>query len=484
LYPYTIYHIERVYALLLELTQKIETLFLYRFFAQSKYASFQRQLNLYGFERMSGPRPTANAGHAVEATATDHGHHSGGHHHHAMMSYYHHPSFVRGRKELVVNMIRCKVKGTGNCHKSPVPLLPQLPSPSQPIVIVASEQGPSSETVASKSKKRTRASMVASSSNDSPPSSPRHGNSRNSRQSKKRRASTGSTPQEQSSQPQPSALPTVISPKAPRVASTSSPRRANGKEVKPSMPRMVSMTAPSLSTAAEQATPLSWPDEWDDDVMSLSDVAAASNASTTKANTTATSSAATATVISPLDGDLLYFEGSPFHYLDTILPDLVNPGTSASSTIVPQVEENVAYKDESYAPIQMVESPKKQHYQHSLPPPLPLFPTLEGCAATTAVSSPQGSHSTDQYVLTDDHDAMYGGCYRSHSNTSAPPSWAVSSPRQQLLQSRSRTTRMAIYNTFDGEHSPNSTMWGKRAAAATAQPFMLYNNNDTLIFPC
>jgi len=57
----------------------------YRFFSQTKYASFQRQLNLYGFQRLThGPDKGA----------------------------YFHFCFVRGKQSLVHGMVRRKVKGT------------------------------------------------------------------------------------------------------------------------------------------------------------------------------------------------------------------------------------------------------------------------------------------------------------------------------------------------------------------------------------
>src|SRR5210317_92921 len=55
------------------------------YFNQTKYASFQRQLNLYGFSRLS------------------HGKDKGA---------YYHPCFVRGQRNLCRNMIRQKIKGT------------------------------------------------------------------------------------------------------------------------------------------------------------------------------------------------------------------------------------------------------------------------------------------------------------------------------------------------------------------------------------
>ena len=56
------------------------------YFSQSKYPSFQRQLNLYGFKRIT-KGPDRNG--------------------------YHHPSFLRGYPELSNTMVRMKVKGTG-----------------------------------------------------------------------------------------------------------------------------------------------------------------------------------------------------------------------------------------------------------------------------------------------------------------------------------------------------------------------------------
>lgn len=60
-----------------------------RFFNQSKYTSFQRQLNLYGFSRCCRGR---------DAGA------------------YHHPFFLRGKQPLAKNIVRTKIKGNG--HKT------------------------------------------------------------------------------------------------------------------------------------------------------------------------------------------------------------------------------------------------------------------------------------------------------------------------------------------------------------------------------
>lgn len=64
-----------------------------RFFAQSKYASFQRQLNLYGFTRASIP-------YLQEGKTRNY-------------SYYSHPYFIRGDLSRLHQMVRCKIKGNG-----------------------------------------------------------------------------------------------------------------------------------------------------------------------------------------------------------------------------------------------------------------------------------------------------------------------------------------------------------------------------------
>jgi hypothetical protein len=65
-----------------------------RFFCQTKFASFQRQLNLYGFARFC------------------HGRDKGA---------YYHPYFIRGQRALVRRMIRRKIKGQAAILRRPLP---------------------------------------------------------------------------------------------------------------------------------------------------------------------------------------------------------------------------------------------------------------------------------------------------------------------------------------------------------------------------
>lgn len=58
---------------------------MHRFFTQTKYASFQRQLNLYGFRRFSRGKDKGA---------------------------YYHLCFVKDHRLLVTGMVRCKIKGT------------------------------------------------------------------------------------------------------------------------------------------------------------------------------------------------------------------------------------------------------------------------------------------------------------------------------------------------------------------------------------
>ena len=57
-----------------------------RFFRQTKFASFQRQINIYGFHRITQGRDKNG---------------------------YHHPKFLRGQHELSAEIFRVKIKGTG-----------------------------------------------------------------------------------------------------------------------------------------------------------------------------------------------------------------------------------------------------------------------------------------------------------------------------------------------------------------------------------
>jgi hypothetical protein len=66
-------------------SRRFSCIFCFSFFTQTKYASFQRQLNMYGFHRFS------------------HGKDKGA---------YFHSCMVRGQPQLVRGMVRCKIKGT------------------------------------------------------------------------------------------------------------------------------------------------------------------------------------------------------------------------------------------------------------------------------------------------------------------------------------------------------------------------------------
>jgi hypothetical protein len=99
------------------------TFTIYRFFCQTKFASFQRQLNLYGFQRFA------------------HGRDKGA---------YYHSSFVRGKRCLVKDMVRCKVKGTQTKQCRPLPaeepdfynisIWPQSPDELQPSYVTSSSR--------------------------------------------------------------------------------------------------------------------------------------------------------------------------------------------------------------------------------------------------------------------------------------------------------------------------------------------------------
>ena len=104
-----------------EFTEKVMP----RFFQQKKYASFQRQLNLYGFSRITrGP---------------DRG------------SYYH-ECLLRGKRFLSFNIKRVKIKGTGGrmaSNPSEEPnfyMMPGLPDPQSPNPIQSSRGPPFSRS--------------------------------------------------------------------------------------------------------------------------------------------------------------------------------------------------------------------------------------------------------------------------------------------------------------------------------------------------
>lgn len=74
--------------------QEFAELIMPRFFCQTKFASFQRQLNLYGFARFC------------------HGRDKGA---------YYHACFIRGQRAAVRQMIRRKIKGTASALRRPLP---------------------------------------------------------------------------------------------------------------------------------------------------------------------------------------------------------------------------------------------------------------------------------------------------------------------------------------------------------------------------
>jgi len=69
------------------------------FFKQTKYKSFQRQLNLYGFTRV------------------DFGHSKGG---------YRHPQFIKGKKHLLTSIVRIKIRGNGRTRSEKVSIINQV----------------------------------------------------------------------------------------------------------------------------------------------------------------------------------------------------------------------------------------------------------------------------------------------------------------------------------------------------------------------
>ena len=85
-----------------------------RYFKVTKYKSFLRQLNIYGFERITDTSPRRGG--------------------------YSHTYFVRGEPKLCVNMKRHKIKGNGKARRIKAPSSP-LPSPSeQPSSILNQEE--------------------------------------------------------------------------------------------------------------------------------------------------------------------------------------------------------------------------------------------------------------------------------------------------------------------------------------------------------
>lgn len=110
------------------LTHTILLFLICRFFCQTKYASFQRQLNLYGFQRFL--------------------------HHSRDKGAYYHACFIRGNRALVRNILRRKIKGSSSSNAASKLLMPHeepdfyktigqrnnMPSKSAVVVPVLPEQ--------------------------------------------------------------------------------------------------------------------------------------------------------------------------------------------------------------------------------------------------------------------------------------------------------------------------------------------------------
>merc|ERR1711862_479338 len=74
--------------------KQFETYIMPKYFKHTRFTSFQRQLNLYGFHRITKAGSPDNGG-------------------------YFHEMFLRGRLGLIVNMRRTKVKGMVKCKHDP-----------------------------------------------------------------------------------------------------------------------------------------------------------------------------------------------------------------------------------------------------------------------------------------------------------------------------------------------------------------------------
>lgn len=228
------------------------------YFNQTKYASFQRQLNLYGFSRLS------------------HGRDKGA---------YYHQCFVRGQRNLCRNMIRQKIKGTKVRRSLSAEEEPNFYSPE---FIDSSKPSPPLPTVPAAAKRTSR----------SPRTPPRS-------RSKKRK--TESAP-----------------PEAPMQSLVSMMRERNPQTLTSLRPVFPS---PSNIRPRQRGPPA---------VISTSNTNPLYQVHQKRAQSTAPPAGAMAAA---RGGDLLYFEGQPFRYLEHIeeLPPPPQPNRSTLRDMITSI---------------------------------------------------------------------------------------------------------------------------------------------------